>query len=84
MKRKQKIVEIKVVPQENGAMLLDKHRGIYFQVNDVGLIVFKGLANNKSMQELVEEITVMFSIDRKQAEIDVNLFLEQLKKEGFA
>jgi len=77
MKRK-----FQITAQGDGAMVFDKSRGIYFQVNEVGLILIKGIVDGKSNEQLITEIENTFSIDHTQAKADVSSYLEQLHEIG--
>ncbi|EPP0902208.1 PqqD family protein [Enterococcus termitis] len=72
--------ELKIINQDDGAMVLDKSRGIYFQVNAAGVIMLEGLSRGMTMDELVKKLENTFSIDYAQAKTDVNEFIDLLKE----
>ncbi|HCN74756.1 PqqD family protein [Pseudolactococcus plantarum] len=76
-KRKKKL---KIINQDEGAMVLDKSRGIYFQVNATGVLMLEGLSKGMTVKELALELEKTFFLDKKQAEIDVNQFMDLLKE----
>ena len=61
-------------------MVLDKSRGIYFQVNATGVLMLEGLSKGMTVKELALELEKTFFLDKKQAEIDVNQFMDLLKE----
>ena len=78
MKKKKK--KLKIINQDEGAMVLDKSRGIYFQVNATGVLMLEGLSKGMTVKELALELEKTFFLDKKQAEIDVNQFMDLLKE----
>lgn len=43
-------MNVKIIEQENGAMVFDKSIGVYFQVNHVGKLLLEGLVEgNREM-----------------------------------
>ncbi|MNN35382.1 hypothetical protein D3C81_1492320 [compost metagenome] len=74
--------ELKIIEQDNGAMIFDKRRGIYFQVNHVGRILIIGLSEGKSRNELVAKLENTFGLESANAENDVNEFLSMLREVG--
>lgn len=76
--------ELKIIEQDNGAMIFEKNRGIYFQVNHVGRLLIEGLGQGKTTNELVSELEMTFGLDRVHAENDVNEFLSMLREVGLA
>lgn len=81
MKKKRKL---KIIEQDNGAMIFDKSRGIYFQVNHCGTILIKGLGKGKTREELITEIENTFGLENIQAEKDVDEFFLMLREVGLA
>lgn len=74
--------ELKIIEQDNGAMIFDKSRGIYFQVNHVGKLLIQGLDEGKTRNELVAELEKTFGLESAIAENDVNEFLSMLREVG--
>lgn len=77
-------INIKIIEQENGAMIFDKSIGVYFQVNHVGKLLLEGLIEGKSRNELVEELEETFALEKPNAENDVDEFLSMLREAGIA
>ncbi|WP_028543315.1 PqqD family protein [Paenibacillus taiwanensis] len=76
--------ELKIIEQDNGAMIFDKSRGIYFQVNHVGRLLINGLGEGKNRNELVAELEQTFGLESAHAEKDVNEFFLMLREVGLA
>ena len=72
--------ELKIISQDDGAMILDKSRGIYFQVNASGVAMLEGLSKGLTVEELTLELETSFSLDKAQAEADVAEFMTLLKE----
>lgn len=69
---------LKIIKQDNGAIVFDKNQGIYFQTNDVGVKILE----YKSEEEIVSAISVAYSIEIDVAKQDVKDFIQSLKKGG--
>lgn len=61
--------ELKIISQDDGAIVLDKSRGIYFQVNASGVSMLEGLSKGLTIEELA-----------LQLETDVAEFMALLKE----
>lgn len=72
--------ELQIINQDDGAMVLDKGRGIYFQVNASGVVMLEGLSKGLTIEELVSKLETLFSINKAQAEVDVADFMTLLKE----
>lgn len=73
---------LKIIKQVNGAIVFDKDQGIYFQTNDVGVTILELLSKNKSEEEIIRALSVMYSIEIEVAKQDVKDFIQSLKKGG--
>lgn len=76
--------ELKIIEQDHGAIIFEKERGIYFQVNQVGRLLIERLGEGKTKDELVAELENSFGLERATAESDVNEFLSMLREVGLA
>ncbi|MBL1227909.1 PqqD family protein [Enterococcus sp. BWB1-3] len=72
--------ELKIISQDDGAIVLDKNRGIYFQVNASGVSMLEGLSKGLTVDELALQLETLFSLDKAQAETDVAEFMALLKE----
>lgn len=80
MKKMEK--SIKIVRQDNGAVVFDKSTGIYFQTNDVGVYILECLSKDTNIKSIIEKIVSEFGINTKQAESDVKEFIKSLREVG--
>lgn len=60
--------------------LFDPVTGLTYTLNKVGILIFKQLENNKTVQEIVNILTDKYDITKEQAAEDVNEFIFQLKE----
>ena len=60
------------------AIMLDLKSGQYFDLNEVGLLIVENLNSFKTFKDLIELIIENFDVDRKECELDLNLFLNDL------
>ncbi|WP_254907319.1 MULTISPECIES: PqqD family protein [unclassified Enterococcus] len=74
--------ELTIIDQDGGALVFDKSRGIYFQVNMAGAVLIRELINGKSVEELIAKLETVFSLHHEQATSDVSDFLYMLQKKG--
>lgn len=74
---------LKIIKQDNGAIVFDKDQGIYFQTNEVGVKILELLSKNKNEEDIVSTISDAYSIETDVAKQDVKDFIQSLKKEGY-
>lgn len=53
-------------------------------VDEVGVLIWKGLDSGKSEKEILEEILNEYEVSEDVARADLREFLEKLKKAGLA
>ena len=73
------ISETAVSKVENQAIMLDLNSGTYFELNEVGLFIVENLNSFISFQKINELVIESFDINARQCNLDVNLFLNDLK-----
>ncbi|MDU7552471.1 MAG: PqqD family protein [Streptococcus parasanguinis] len=73
---------LKIIKQDNGAIVFDKDQGIYFQTNEVGVKILELLSKNKNEEDIVSTISDAYSIETDVAKQDVKDFIQSLKKGG--
>tara|TARA_Y100001935_G_C17159444_1_gene434545 strand:- start:250 stop:540 length:291 start_codon:yes stop_codon:yes gene_type:complete len=76
------ISETAVSKVENQAIMLDLNSGTYFELNEVGLFIVENLNSFISFQKINELVIESFDINARQCNLDVNLFLNDLKERG--
>ncbi|MDQ0232887.1 HPr-rel-A system PqqD family peptide chaperone [Metabacillus malikii] len=74
--------ELKIIEQDDGAVIFEKRSGIYFQVNHVGRLLIERIAEGKTKSELVAELEKTFGLEKANAEEDVNDFFSMLREVG--
>lgn len=70
---------IRSVVNPDGAVILDVKNGAMMGLNSMGGYIWERLQQNKSIDDIVQEIVRETSADLAQVERDVHEFLEQLK-----
>ncbi|MFS9199033.1 PqqD family protein [Streptococcus vestibularis] len=83
MFNKESKTRLKIIKQDNGAIVFDKDQGIYFQTNEVGVKILELLSKNKNEEDIVSTISDAYSIETDVAKQDVKDFIQSLKKEGY-
>jgi hypothetical protein len=77
-----------IVPQEHvvftefdagEGILVDLNTKKYFQLNETGMIVWRGLEKKQSLEEIVEEITAAYDVTPEHATESVRKLLENLR-----
>lgn len=82
MFNKESKTRLKIIKQDNGAIVFDKDQGIYFQTNEVGVKILELLSKNTNEEEIVSTISDAYSIETDVAKRDVKDFIQSLKKGG--
>ena len=82
MFNKESKTRLKIIKQDNGAIVFDKDQGIYFQTNEVGVKILELLSKNKNASDIVSTISDAYSIETDVAKQDVKDFIQSLKKGG--
>jgi predicted transcriptional regulator len=74
--------DVRLVPEQDGAILLDMTGGTYYQINEAGRMVFQGLLKGRDLADVVQEIAEHYGIENSTAERDVNALLVSLEELG--
>jgi len=64
------------------AMLLNLETGIYFTLNAIGAIVWRGLEASSSFETMAATIVEQYEVDTATALSDIAEYVEQLIAEG--
>ena len=70
--------EAMIIPLVDGGMDMSK----VFNINEIGVIIYEGLENNKTILEIKNEIISEYDIDEETVLNDINDFIESLKQKG--
>ena len=82
MFNKESKTRLKIIKQDNGAIVFDDDQGVYFQTNEVGVKILELLSKNKNEEDIVSTISDAYSIETDVAKQDVKDFIQSLKKGG--
>ncbi len=63
-------------------ILLDTQTQEYFSLNGVGKTILSLISENLSKEEIVEELSNIYEVDKPQIEKDLSNFIEALKAKG--
>lgn len=71
---------VEMSASEDGALLLDTKRGVYWHLNPVGVSIAEALIKERSVDELVRKVAGEFDVGPDTAQRDVCQLLNDLKK----
>jgi len=74
--------DVKASLHSEGVVLIHHTRGIVFSANRVGAMIWKGAAENRGLDRVVESIATEFHVPAETAHRDAVEFLSQLRAEG--
>lgn len=69
---------ISIASTDYGAVLLDKKRGGYWQVNDSGAFIVDGIENGMPIDEIANGLVEAFDVDLHKAQKDVINLVREL------
>lgn len=70
--------ESMIIPLVNGGVDMTH----VFNINETGAFIYNLLKDNKSIEEIADEFTREYDIDKATALSDINEFVSELKKRG--
>ena len=53
------------------------------RVNETGKLVWQGLTDGKDVDQIVDDVTAAFDVDRATATADVDAFIDEMRGHGF-
>ena len=62
-------------------VMLSVHNGKYYNLGEIGGVIWELLSEPKSVKELVEYLTTEYDVSQEECEVQVQSFLNMLKKE---
>ena len=71
---------VSVIEGEQGTVLFDARRGEYYQVNELGLLIVRALAEGEDFASIVNRIVAAYDFSLDVAAEDVRNFLLQMKE----
>lgn len=66
--------------EDEGSILLDTARGVYWHLNSVGAMFVRGIQADKSVSEVTALIAQRFTVDRETVRRDISELVRGLKK----
>jgi hypothetical protein len=74
---------VRVASTDYGAVALDERTGRYYQVNSTAACILDQLNKEGATVEMIaERVVAEFKVDYQQAQIDVETYCRQLRKQG--
>ena len=70
--------EAMIIPLVDGGMDMSK----VFNINEIGVIIYEGLENNKTIEQIKNDIISEYDIDEETVLNDINDFIAELKQKG--
>lgn len=71
---------VELTETEDGAVLLDTVRGVYWHLDGVGVQFIIGIREGKSFDQVVTLIATDYGVDRERVRHDVDGLVRNLKK----
>lgn len=60
-------------------LLLEPQDGLYFELNEVSVVVFQCIKDGEKKSEIINKITELFDVGKEQVESDLMALIKQLK-----
>ncbi len=76
------VTSVRMVKEGGRAVLLEVKRGAYYALDGVATSIWQGLANGKSVEEIVSDLEREYDVARTVLEKDVRAFLDDLFRTG--
>lgn len=67
---------------DDGGVLLDIDKGVYFKLNAVGALVWKGLSDADTVSDIISKVASTYALSEAQARSDVRKFICELTHNG--
>ena len=65
--------------QGTGGILVDLNTKQYYQLNETGSLIWRGLENGSSVQDIVSEMRAQYEVSPEQAQASVEKLLHTLE-----
>ncbi len=69
-------------PLKQGVVILNLSEGTYYTLNEEASVIWKGLMDNLSMENIVENLLTEFDCTHDQAAADVQEYIDSCLDEG--
>ena len=60
-------------------LLLEPKGGLYFELNEVSVIIFQSIKDGIKKQEIINTVTQLFDVSKEEVEIDLMALIKQFK-----
>lgn len=71
---------VELTESEDGSILLDTARGVYWHLNGVGAQFVRGIQEGKSLNQVTALIAEHYNVDPETVKRDIDALLRDLKK----
>lgn len=68
---------------DDGAIVLDSNRGVYFRLNRTASFILEGLLSGQSREEMSRRMSVSMEVDEREALNDIDSIVAQMSEAGF-
>lgn len=68
---------------DGNCYLIDEKDGELFVLNEIAHVVWDGIANRKSVKNIVRDIAEGYQADRYMIESDIDELIQEFKEQGF-
>ena len=58
-------------------LLLEPKQGLYFELNEVSVLIYQSIQDGKSKTEVINVIIKTFAVSKNEAEADLNSLIQQ-------
>lgn len=66
---------LKIIEQDDGAIIFNKKTGEYFQTNELGKLIIEMYISKLSLEQIANNISTEYDIPHSQAKLDIKNFL---------
>ncbi len=67
---------------DNEVILLDTLSQEYFSLNEVGKNILDLISENLTSEEIIEELSQVYEVDKSQIQTDLSTFIKALQEKG--
>ena len=73
---------VRSITAQDGALILDLEKGIYYSFNGVGARIWEGITNGQSARLILKSLKSRYQATTDTLQADLNNFIHELKKKG--
>jgi Coenzyme PQQ synthesis protein D (PqqD) len=67
----------------DSVIVLDLNNSTYLSLNGTGVVIWEQLVRGTTISAIVRSVTDQFDVEPAVAELDINLFVEDIRSRGF-